>query len=223
MGKNRSESLFVVAKCAQTIDGKIATRTGQSKWITSGDTRKYARKQRDRFDAILVGIDTVIKDDPRLTGIRNKNLQKIVVDSSLRISTKARLFKSGHRWIVATTRNASLSKKRKLEDLKVQVIQCPAKNKRVDLNYLSRMLLDKGIKKLLIEGGATIIGAALKEKIIHQMHIYIAPKIVGDSMAKNSIDGLLIKSIKKTCILKIRKIRKFNKDILVVADVHRNR
>lgn len=221
--KNKSDHLFVVAKCAQTIDGKIATRNGGSKWITSSEARKYARKQRDRFDAILAGIDTVIKDDPRLTGIRNRNLIKIVVDSTLRISSNARLFKSGTRWIVATTKRASLKKKKVLEDMNVEVIECPAKNKRINLNYLSRALFERGIKKLIIEGGATIIGDALKEKIVDQMHIYIAPKIMGDTLAKSSINGFLINDVNKICLLKISKIKKIHRDILVIADVHRDR
>ncbi|MBP9854102.1 MAG: dihydrofolate reductase family protein [Candidatus Omnitrophica bacterium] len=223
MGKGGSGRLYVVAKCAQTIDGKIATSNGQSKWITSEETRKFSRSQRDKFDAILVGIETVIHDNPRLTGVKNTKLKKIVVDSSLRVSTKAKLFKTGNAWIVGTTKKASLRKKNELRRLNIDVIECPSVSGKVSLKYLFKELFKRGIRKLLIEGGATIIGAALKDNLIDQLHVYIAPKIMGDSQAKSSVQGFSIKDINKICVLNIKTFKKLNTDIMVVADVYRNR
>lgn len=223
MGAVKSKRLFVVAKSAQTLDGKIATKNGQSKWITSKETRVYARKKRDGFDAILVGVETVIKDDPRLTGVQNQKLIRIVVDSSLRVSAKARLFGQGGSSIVATTKNASQKKKNVLKNLNVDIIECPIKNNKVNLSYLFKELFKRGIDKLLIEGGPTIIGSALKENLVDQLHIYIAPKIMGDPNAKSSIIGFSVEDVNKISFLRNLKLRRINQDILVVADVHRNR
>lgn len=222
MGAVNSKRLFVVAKCAQTLDGKTATKNGQSKWITSKETRVYARKKRDRFDAILVGIETVVKDNPRLTGVQNKKLVRIVVDSNLRVSVKARLFGQRGSSLVATTKSASQKKKNVLKSLNVDIIECPAKDKKVNLSFLFKELFKRGINKLLIEGGPTIIGAALKEALVDQLHIYIAPKIMCDPCAKSSIVGFSVEDINKIIFLKNLKLKRINQDILVVADVHRN-
>lgn len=222
MGTVKSKRLFVVAKCAQTLDGKIAAKNGQSKWITSKETRVYARKKRDSFDAILVGIETVVKDNPRLTGVQNKKLVRVVVDSNLRVSVKARLFAQKGKSLVATTKNASQKKKNVLRSLNVDIIECPAKDKKVNLSFLFKELFKRGINRLLIEGGPTIIGAALKEALVDQLHIYITPKIMCDPRAKSSMVGFSVDNINKIILLKNLKLKRINQDILVVADVHRN-
>ncbi len=202
MGAVKSKRLFVVAKCAQTLDGKVAAKNGQSKWITSKETRVYARKKRDRFDAILVGVETVVKDNPRLTGVKNKKLIRIVVDSNLRVSAKARLFGQKGSSLVATTRNASQKQKNVLKSLNIDIIECPLKNHKVNLSYLFRELFKRGIRKLLIEGGPTIIGSALKEALVDQLHIYIAPKIMGDACAKSSVVGFSVEDVNKVILFK---------------------
>lgn len=223
MGLRKQRRPFVVAKCAQTLDGKSATRNGRSKWITSQEARDYARRKRDGFDAILVGIETVLKDDPSLAGVKNKRLTKIVVDSSLRISGRAKLFQKTQGVIIATTKNASVKKKKELASLDADVVECPRENNRVRLTYLFDELCRRGVKKLLIEGGPTMVGSALKQGLVDQMHIYIAPKIMGDTCAKDAIVGFTLLDLTKACTLKNVKIKKFKTDILVVGDVHRDR
>ena len=215
---------YVVAKSAQTLDGKVATRNSVSKWITCAKSRQFARQKRDMFDAILVGAETAIKDNPRLTGVRNTKLKRIIVDSRLRISFKSKVFEGiqDGECIVATTRQANVRKKASLINKGVQILMCRQRNGRVDLCVLFAQLKSMGINQLLIEGGPTIIGSALKHNLIDQMHLYIAPTMMGDEQALSSVTGLSPRSINSAHQLKIIKQQKIDKDILVIADVHRN-
>ncbi len=217
---------FVAAKIAQTLDGKIATSIGQSKWITTEETRLYARKIRDEYDAILVGINTVLKDDPLLSGSKKaKRLKKIVLDSTLAISQKAKLFQgtAPGDCIIATTKRASLAKKSVLERIGATIIVAPIlKNGKIDLIWLMKELARNEIISILIEGGAHVIGSALKYKLVDKMYVYIAPKIIGDKQALDSIVGLDIFNLNKALELGDIKIKPINKDIMVEGYVLRN-
>ncbi len=219
---------FVVAKCAQTIDGKIATVTGESKWITSEETRRFAHEKRNEFDAIMVGINTVLKDDPQLNATSKiKHLKKIIVDSTLQISLKAKLFVGAKPSdiFVATTSKASKKKIEILSKGGVQVLISPLKGKNghVDLKWLMKELAKREISYVLIEGGGRLIGRALKDSLVDRMMIYIAPKIVGDQNAISSVAGLGVKSIDKALELKDLKIKQIGQDFLIEGDVHVHR
>ena len=214
---------FIVAKTAQTLDGKIATHSGQSKWITSEQTRTFARKQRDTFDAIVVGSTTVLKDNPGLNGFKKK-IKKVVLDSSLKISTDAKLFK-GMRpsdCIIVTTRKAAKNKLAKLRGAGVTLLQ-DVRSSTVNLKWLVRQLSRLKIRKILVEGGAHVVGSFLKNGLVDQMHIYIAPKIMGDPAALSSVVGFRVGNIKRLVQLKNLKIKRINKDIFIQGDVLRNR
>ncbi len=218
---------FFAAKIAQTLDGKIATSIGQSQWITAEDTRKYARKIRDQYDAILVGINTVLKDDPRLSAShKSKKIKKIVMDTTLMISRKARLFNDTDPGdcILVTTKRASLAKRSVFENLGAHVLVAPIlKNGRIDMIWMAKELAKEEISSILIEGGANVIGSALKHQLVDKMYFYIAPKIIGDKQALDSIVGLDIFNLKKAMALENIKINKLNKDIMVEGYVFRNR
>jgi len=142
---------FVVVKCAQTLDGKIATSHGQSKWITSEQTRAYARRLRSDFDAILVGINTVLKDDPSLNALnRSQRLKKIVLDSQLRISPKARLFKNTlpQNCLLVTTRKAPRRKIIFFQRKGIQVIMAPPQKGKFDPCWLFPYLAKKEIANI---------------------------------------------------------------------------
>jgi len=209
---------FVAVKCAQSLDGKIATARGQSKWITSDVARRFARVHRDNFDAILVGINTVLKDNPRLSGSKkSKKIKKIVLDSSLKISTKARLF-SGVRpsdCIIATTKKASIRKINILRKKGISVIVCPQKSGQPDLKWLFKELTKREITSILMEGGAHVIGNALKQKLVDKIYIYIAPKILGDQKALSSIVGINTGNVNKSISLKRMTFQEIGKDILI--------
>jgi len=215
---------YVVAKCAQTLDGKIATKTGDSKWITSDETRAVARARRDSFDAILVGINTVLKDNPGLNGDKKKKLKKVVVDSSLKIPARAKLFEGGEArdCILATTAQSSSRRIHFFQNRGIQVILCHGKKKQVSLRWLFKYLAKQGIRSILLEGGARVIASALEDDLVDEMHIYLAPKILGDQNALSSIVGLNISRIRKAIRLNLVKIKNIGNDIFIRGYVHRN-
>ncbi len=218
----RSKMPFVAAKCAQTLDGKIATVTGESKWITSLKTRDYARRIRDEFDAILVGVNTVLRDDPRLNGAKKvKRLKKIILDSSLKTPLTARLFKGVRRadCIIAVTRKASPAKIKQFQNKGVRVIICPAQDGHVDLKWLLKALAKEEITSILMEGGAHVIGSALKGKLVDKLYIYVAPKIIGDQAALSSIVGVNTVNIGRSIRLKDLTSRNIGQDILLIGYV----
>lgn len=209
---------FISVKSAQSLDGKIATANGHSKWITSETTRKYARKMRDEFDAILVGVDTVLKDDPRLSGVRkSKNLKKIVLDSSLRTPPKARLFSGAEpsSIIIATTDKAAVKKRSAFLKKGVQVIVCPKRDGKIDLTWLFRELAKREITSILVEGGAHVIGNVLKARLADKIYCYIAPIIVGEQKALSSVVGTDIENINRSFKLKNITLKRIGRDILL--------
>jgi len=215
---------YVIVKCAQTLDGKTATHNGDSKWITSARTRNYARVQRDNFDAILIGYHTLKNDDPRLNGLRNKKLKKIVLDFKLRISPKARLFRNtpASNCILAVGKRASSRKAGMFHSKGVSVIRCPGRSNHIDLKWLLRKLGKEGIRSVLIEGGAHVAGSAIALGVVDELHAYIAPKILGDQRALSSIVGRQVSSISGTVDLKIYDVKRIGKDLLIKCYVHGN-
>lgn len=207
---------FVVAKSAQTLDGKIATRSGDSKWITSQETREYAKRKRNAFDAILVGVETILSDDPVLDAPA-KLIRKVIVDSRLRTPAKARILKASGpaQVIIATTKRARRSSREVLERAGARVVVCPAKEGRVDLKWLFKELAKEGIASILIEGGATVIGSALRAGLIDRLHVYIAPKIVGDERAKSAVARLDVMEIAKAFQFEIGAVHRIGKDVFL--------
>jgi len=214
---------FVAVKCAQTLDGKIATANGQSKWITSEAARRLARRIRDEFDAILVGITTVQKDNPRLSANRKaKRIRKIVLDSSLKISPKANLF-SGVKpsdVVIATTAKASSRKRDSLLRKGINIIVCPQRGGEINLRWLFKELAKQEITSVLVEGGAHAVGNTLKEKLADKAYMYIAPKILGDQRALSSVVGISTENISKAIRLREVTIEKVGEDILVQGYVN---
>lgn len=214
---------FVTAKIAQTLDGKIATAAGSSKWITSEKTRNYAKSLRKNFDAILVGINTVLKDNPVLSAPGKPGFKKIVVDSQLRMPISAKLFEKGKAAkdvILAVTSRAPAARIKKFQTKGATVIVCPLKSGRVDLKSLFKTLAEREITSVLMEGGSHVIGSALKDKLVDRLHIYVAPKIIGDREAKSSIVGINIKDVSKSLQCKIARAERIGEDLFIEADVH---
>jgi len=210
---------FVTAKIAQSLDGKVATSDGGSKWITSLESRRYARKKRDEFDAILVGVNTVLKDDPQLNpATKRKPWTKIVVDSSLRIPLKARMFRD-FSCVVATTAKASKRKIALLEQKNIQVVICPERAGRVDLRWLMEFLVRQEISNILIEGGSAVIGQALALKLVDRMMVYVALKIFGDETALDAVRGLRAHNVGKTVELNDVSVMAMGRDLYIEGKV----
>lgn len=203
-----SQKPFVTAKIAQTIDGRIATLTGESKWITSSFARDYAHRLRYGFDAILVGINTVLQDNPGLQTTPRKVIKKIILDTKGQISPRAKLFEATKPEDVLIFTGRS-----EIKNVKAQVIKAPLKNGKIDLAWVLEYLGERQISSLLIEGGASVIGDALKHNIVDKLMIYVAAKIMGEGIP--SVRGLLTPDLKGIRSLKSMSMDKIGEDILI--------
>lgn len=212
---------FVTAKCAQTLDGKIATASGESKWITSQESRDYAHRLRCEFDGILVGINTVLKDNPFLNAKKKiKPIKKIIIDSDLRLPLKANLFKNTNPSdiVIATMKDARENKFARLQKKGVSLIVCPRVSgieKRIQLRFLFKELARQEITSILIEGGGRVIGGALQEKLVDKFLIFVAPKIMGDQNALSSIRGLEMNRIDQLIKLRDVTVKRIFENILI--------
>ena len=209
---------FVVLKSGISLDGKIATYSGESKWITSEESREDAQNLRNRLSSIMVGVNTVVADDPELTCRINseKKLIRIVLDSNLRIPLDSKLVKNKDKLtIVATTLNSNEEKKKSLRDLGVKVIEVSEKNNRVNLKELVKILGQEGIDSILIEGGGTLNFSALEENIVDKAIFYIAPKILGGENSKSCIAGIGFSKLDDAVNLKNLSYRKIGEDLVV--------
>ena len=215
---------FVRLKMAESLDGKIATRSYDSKWVTSDASRKYVHRLRSEVDALLVGLNTVIKDNPLLTSRDKRPPIKVVLDSQLRISERSRIFskKSPALSIIAVSKKA-LKKKEVLNKIKrlnkrgVLVIACPSKYNKIDLKSLLRELAELEIAHLLVEGGGETAASFLENRLVDKVLFFIAPKIIGGRDAVTSVEGKGARKVKNAIKLKEVKIEALGEDILVEA------
>lgn len=209
---------YVILKSAMTIDGKIATITGDSKWITNEKSREHVHKMRGRVMAIMVGVNTVIKDNPHLTARIDglKNPSRVVVDSRGRIPLEANVvIDKSATTIVATTDMMPYKKVKALRDLGVDVVVLDKLNGEVDLKKLMDMLGERGIDSVIIEGGGTLNYSALKEGIVDKVMFYIAPKIIGGSNSLTPVEGKGIDLIKDAIMIEKLDVKRFDDDILI--------
>ena len=186
-----SKRPFVTLKSAITLDGKIATSTSDSKWITSEEARKDVHLIRNDNSAILVGVNTVLKDNPSLTTrIPNgKNPIRIILDSTLRIPVESKVVtdREAPTWIF-TTHNSAADKKHVLENLGVKIFITSGK-KHVNLQEMLDVLGRNGISSLLIEGGGEVNAAFLENRLIDKLILYFAPKVIGGKVAATFVEG----------------------------------
>lgn len=210
---------FVVLKTAMSLDGKISTASGESKWITDKEARENVHTLRNELTAIMIGIDTVIIDNPELTcRIPNgRNPIRIVVDSKLRIPYDSKILETAKKFktIIATTEKASKEKIHKLKDLGIIVIETKSKNEKVDLKDLMLKLGKQNIDSILLEGGSTLNYSALESGIVDKILVYIAPKIIGGIKSKTPVGGSGISNLKDA--FKVRELSTsiIGKDILL--------
>ena len=218
---------FIVLKAAMTLDGKIATATGQSKWITNETSRAYGYKLRDIYDGIMVGINTVIEDNPMLTARVDggKNPIRIVVDSSLKIDINANVVQDkSAKTIVATTDKADKDKILKLQAQDIDVIVVDKdENDKVDIEKLLDILGQQNICSILVEGGATLSGSFVAKKLVDKVYFFIAPKIVGGKEAKTPVAGTGILNLQEALSLKDIQIEKLKEDILIIGRVDKDK
>jgi diaminohydroxyphosphoribosylaminopyrimidine deaminase/5-amino-6-(5-phosphoribosylamino)uracil reductase len=214
---------FVMVKSALTMDGWTGTAKGHSKWITNEKSRKFVHRLRDRVDAVLVGIGTVLSDDPLLTarlGHRSgHDPLRIIVDTHLRIPAKARVLNHNSSAETIVVAGAGISSKnlKQFQKNGVSVITCPVKSGRIDLVALMGILGERFITSLLVEGGASIIGSMLREKLIDKFFIFKAPKILGGEDGIPMAAGRGPDKVDQCLCLKDLEVRRFGGDILFTA------
>lgn len=212
---------FVIMKTAMTLDGKIASCTGDSKWITNEISRDYVHRIRHRVSGIMAGIGTVLADDPSLTtrlkDIEGKDPVRIIIDSSARIPLTAQVLNlhSKAKTIIACTEMAHKDKIKALEAKGAEIITTPLKDGGVDLKCLMKLLGDKKIDSILLEGGSKINYSALKEGIVDKVNAFIAPKIIGGENAKTPVGGPGIHLMRDAIDLHNIDVKRFQKDIMI--------
>ncbi|MDP9751071.1 MULTISPECIES: bifunctional diaminohydroxyphosphoribosylaminopyrimidine deaminase/5-amino-6-(5-phosphoribosylamino)uracil reductase RibD [Thermoanaerobacter] len=215
---------FVILKSAMSIDGKIACYNGNSKWITNEKSRKFAHKIRGRVSAIMVGVNTVIKDNPMLTTRLEgyKNPVRIIVDSRGRIPLDSNVIRDKTaKTIIATTELMPNNVRKKLEDMDIEVITLKNDSGKVPLKELMIKLGERGIDSVLIEGGGTLNWSAFKEGIVDKVMFFISPRIIGGKNALTPVEGIGFSDIGNSIELKDVEIDRIDDDILITAYVRK--
>ncbi len=220
----RTGSPWVIAKAAMTLDGKIATRTGDSKWITSTASRRVAHRLRSQADAILVGVNTILHDDPRLT-IRSvprlRPLLRVVLDPRGRMPANAKILRASPAYptLVVTGTGVAASKCRRLARRGAAVWKVPLRSGRFALRRLLKKLGANGITSLLVEGGSETLGAFFDAGLVHQAAFFYAPKLVGGRSAIKAVGGSGIRRMKNAMRFREFQLRRIGDDLLVIAYV----
>lgn len=208
---------FVTVKFASTLDGKVATRLRDSKWITNDQSRIEAHNMRASSDVVMVGIGTVIADDPFLT-VRNstisgsKNPIRVILDSELRISSKSNVINDGNHTIIATTSHKKINFP---ESVEVAVFS--ENDLKVDIKSLLKYLGELSVSSVLIEGGPTLIGAFFDENLVDKVHAFIAPAIIGGLDSLNAVSGRGVSLMSEIIRLNSVQYKTIDNDILVTG------
>ncbi len=215
----KTKTPYVTLKTATSLDGKIATSTGESKWITGEVAREDVHMLRHEHDAILVGVGTVLADNPSLTTRRKtggNNPIRVILDHQLRtpIDSKVVTDKEAETWIF-TTSNAPLVKKEQLIKCGVKVIDLI--QDKIKVEQLLQHLGDSGITSLFVEGGSTVNDSFLRSKCINEVITYIAPKLIGGSEAPTSFSGIGISNLEDSLHLTIKEVTQLGQDLKIVS------
>lgn len=209
---------YVVMKYAMTADGKIATKTGASKWITGEKARNEVQLMRHRYTGIMVGIKTVLADNPMLnTRIEGKKSPiRIVCDSKLRIPVDCQICKTAKEYKTIIAYSQENQKKRKqLEALGIQMIKCPDENGTVDLQTLMKSLGEQGIDSVLLEGGGTLNDSALRAGIVQKVIVFVAPKMFGGEKSKTPIAGIGVEDPSEAVKMRLKSVKQIDEDLLL--------
>ncbi len=218
----------VVVKCAATLDGWIATHSGDSKWVSGQRSREYVHRLRHAMDAILVGIETVETDDPQLTvrleDVEGIHPRRIILDTHLRIAGNARVLqlRDGVDTVVVTGSSVSEDRRKKIAGTGVRVLAAPVKNDRIDLNALMPLLGRMQITSLLIEGGGAVIASALHDRVVDKIMFFYAPKILGGDDGVPICRGAGPDAMKDCVPVSELKVHRFGEDVMIEGYVDRS-
>ena len=213
---------FVTAKFAMSLDGKIATHSGASRWITGEESRRYAHRLREQSSAVMVGINTVLVDNPQLTARDSQGIAldrqplRVIVDSTARTPADARLLSEPGRTLIAISQVNKVASRR-LADLGVEVEAVPASDGSVDLCRLLEALAGREVSSVLVEGGGTLLGSLCDKGLIDKYVAFIAPTIIGSVEAPSPIGGRGIEDIKEALRLQHVTIQQMGKDVMIAG------
>lgn len=199
--------IFIALKTATTIDGKISTSTGESKWITSEAARIYAKQLRTYYDAILTSSSTVISDNPTM-----EHKLKIILDREFKTNFSLNIYKTGE-IILVTYPNIHIEKSDIPDN--VTVLKSSVQNDLFDLKTLMNTLYKMGIKSIFVESGSKLSGAFIKYCNVDKIYQFIAPKIINDNNAKSCFDGDTVTKISKTKQFEIEEVQQIDSDVLI--------
>ncbi len=216
---------FVILKVAATLDGKIATRVGDSKWVTGESSRNFVHRLRDQVDGVVVGIGTALRDDPQLTARikKGRDPYRIILDSRLRIPEGAQVIETpSSKTIIATTESAARGKIKRLEKKGVRVLILNSKQGRIDLKNCLSKLGELEMMSLLVEGGSQVNGSFLDEGLIDKILFFLSPKLIGDREALGIFGGSGKATIREAIPLRELRVRRIGEDILIEGYVNSN-
>ncbi|MGW6302154.1 bifunctional diaminohydroxyphosphoribosylaminopyrimidine deaminase/5-amino-6-(5-phosphoribosylamino)uracil reductase RibD [Peribacillus butanolivorans] len=213
---------FVISKYAMTLDGKLATHTGHSKWITGEESRHSVHLLRDEVDAILIGIGTVLADNPSLTTRLpeggGKNPIRIILDSELRVPLDANVVQvSDAKTVIVTQENASVDKIAALSEKGIEFIIVPKTDAGLDLRILMEELYKKGITDILLEGGSEVNASFLRAGLIDKYLIYVAPKLLGGRNSLTPFSGINVDTMDEAMDVSISSVDMSGEDICIIA------
>jgi len=208
---------FVTAKFAPSLDGSIATATGESRWISSPESRQLAHRLRHRHDAVLVGVNTVVSDDPLLTarfeGARSP--LRVILDSTLRTPVEARALHPPGRAIVFATEGADASRAERLRTAGAEVVNFAADHGRVPMAEVLCHLGSLGVISVLVEGGAGVLGSAFDQGLVDRLVAILAPRIIGGVGARRAVGGSGVASLAASRLLEDVDVTRSGPDIVV--------
>jgi diaminohydroxyphosphoribosylaminopyrimidine deaminase/5-amino-6-(5-phosphoribosylamino)uracil reductase len=220
---------FVTAKFAISLDGKIATRKGDSRWISSSEARKYVHSLRYTSDAIMAGVNTVLADDPHLTtrccggrgGTARKQPLRVVVDGEGRTPLTAQVFKQPGKTLLALGRKTTPEERAAFARAGAEILELPATKGLVDLERLMAALGEQKVTSVLVEGGGILFGSLFDRGLVDKVIVFIAPIIIGGAEARTAVAGSGVDKVADSFRLERVKVEKFGDDLAVSGYVAR--
>ena len=214
---------FVTAKFAMSLDGKIATKSGDSKWISGEEARKYVHNLRYTSDAIMAGVNTILIDDPRLTcrcgggrgGTAKKQPLRVIVDGKGRTPSTARVFSEPGKVLLALGRSVKPQEAKDFTQVGAELLELPSEGELVDLERLLRALGKQEITSVLVEGGGILLGSLFDGGLVDKVIAFIAPVIIGGREAKTAVGGKGVDKVVDSFKLERVKVEKLGEDLMV--------
>ncbi len=220
---------FVTAKFAMSLDGKIATRTGNSQWISNEESRRHVHYLRYTSDAVLVGVNTILADDPQLTnrcsirgGVAKRQPLRVILDAYGQTPVNAKIFREPGTVLMAVSNKIEKSRIEAYLDAGAEVVLFPSKKGKVDVARLLKILGERQIANILVEGGGTVLGYLFDHKLVDKVVAYIAPLVIGGKTATTAVKGTGAAMLSDAVKLDNVKSRFFNGDVMISAYVRKD-